>query len=337
MSPVTPRRSNGPFTFTAPMIVLAAVASVVVILGALLAFGVLDLSKFRSSDQSTAGLVPVPTPALRIPAYTRIRRDHLWDAPRARLAMIYLPPRAVTPEMITNIGDVIGRVLDHEKEPGYVFTESDFLPKGTREGIVGGIPAGKRAVRISADRVDGLYGLHAGDRFDLLATMPISASGGSNQSFGFSGPYSQELALQARLSNWDKQAPVRVIVQNAVIVEPMNTRGVPTVQSSLTEGAATRVRPVQEAVIAIDPDEVALLTEAMAVEAKLTSIPRSGRPDDPQNSRTPDLQPVSPFANHDGGGVGAEDELRLGQQSPNFNVVETIMGQKRALTAVPRR
>jgi hypothetical protein len=99
--------------------------------------------------------------------------------------------------MITNIADVIGRVLDHDKEPGYVFTEADFLPPGTREGITAGIPAGKRAVRISADKVDGLYGLHAGDRFDLLATMPIEASRSSGgQSFGFSGPYGQQLALQ---------------------------------------------------------------------------------------------------------------------------------------------
>lgn len=338
MSPIAPRRARGSFSLTGPMVALAAIAAVVVIVVVLIVVGVVDLSRFRSNEQSTAGLVPVPTPAKIIPAYTRIRRDHLWDAPRARLAIVYLPPRAVTPEMIVNIADVIGRVLDHEKEPGYVFTESDFLPKGTREGIVAGIPPGKRAVRISADRVDGLFGLHAGDRFDLVATMPIDANrgGGSGSSFGFSGPYSQELALQAQLSNWSKQATVRVIVQSAVVVEPMSTRGVPVVQTSLTDGAATRVRPVQEAVIAVDPDEVALLTEALAVEARLTSIPRSGRPDDPPNSRTPDLQPVSPFTNPESFG-GEESSLGTDRGTGDFKVVETIMGQKRALTAVPRR
>src|SRR6185295_11871445 len=245
-----------------------------------------------------------------------------------RIAVIYLPPRAVTSEMIVNIADVIGRVLDHDKEPGYVFTESDFLPKGTREGLVAGIPAGKRAVRISADKVDGLFGLHAGDRFDLLATMPIDASrnSGSGQNFGFSGPYSQELSLQAQLSNWNKQATVRVIVQSAVIVEPMSTRGVPVVQTTLTDGAATRVRPVQEAVIAVDPDEVAPLTEALAVEARLTGIPRSGRPDDPANSCTPELQPVSPFSSPES--YGDESSLGADRGAGDFKVVETIMGQK---------
>jgi hypothetical protein len=101
------------------MLALAAVAAVVVIVGALAAFGLVDLSRLRSSEPSTAGLIAVPTPAKAIPAYSRVRRDHLWDASRARLSVVYLPPRAVTPEMLVSISDVIGRVLDHDKEPGY--------------------------------------------------------------------------------------------------------------------------------------------------------------------------------------------------------------------------
>lgn len=334
MSSYSPRRPGAPSTLTPPMIALIGIASVVVILGTLMVLGVIDVAAWRQAPPSTAGLIAVPTPATVIPAYTRIRRDHLWDRRNARLAVIYLPPGAVTKEMLVNIGDVIGRVLDGEKEPGYVFTESDFLPRGTREGIVAGIPAGKRAIRISADRVDGLYGLHAGDRFDILATMPIDAAGGG-RSFNFSGPYSQEMALQAQLSNWDKQATVRVIVQSALIVEPMTTRGVTTVQQSLTEGAAARVRQVQETVIAIEPEEVALLTEAMAVNARLTTIPRSGRPDDPLDSKTPDLRPFSPFNTSRGGAPGAAGS-RLSDDEEDFKVVETIMGQKRTLTAVPR-
>ena len=68
---------------------------------------------------------------------------------------------------------------------------------------------------------------------NLLATMPIDTSRSNAQTFNLAGPYSQELALQAQLSNWDKQATVRVIVQNAVIVESMTTRAVPTLQTTL--------------------------------------------------------------------------------------------------------
>jgi hypothetical protein len=113
-------------------------------------------------------------------------------------------------------------------------------------------------------------------------------------------------------------------VQNAVIVEPMLARGVPVTTTS-AQAAAARARAGQEAVIAVNPNEVALLTEAMAVDARLSSIPRSGRPDDPVNTRTPDLRPFSPFA-APGGSNGAN----------GFSTVETIMGPKRAVTAVPR-
>jgi len=335
VSPFVQRRAGAPSSFLAgPPIALAVVASAVVILGTLWGFGVIDLSRMRSSEPSTAGLVAVPTVARRIPAYTRLTRDHFWDLKNNRLTVVYLPPRSVTPEMLVRLSDVIGRVLDHDKAPGYVFTDADFLPKGTREGVVAGIPAGKRAIRLSADRVEGLYGLHMGDRFDLLATLPIEAKGGGGgQAFNFAGVHGQELALQARLSNWQKQATVRVMVQNGVIVEPMAVRGVPMMQSSLTEGGVSRVRPVQEVVIAVSAEEVTRLTEALAVDARITAVPRSGRPDERADGRTHDRQPVSPFA---GTGRAAPDSEFSGPDAPPYHVVETIMGKKRELTAVPR-
>jgi len=336
VSPFGPVRRRGPSALVsgAP-IALAVVASAVAILGLLWGFGLIDLSRFRSAEPSTAGLVAVPTAARRIPAYTRVTRDHLWDPKNSRLTVVYLPPRAVTPEMLGKVSDLLGRVLAHPKSPGYVFTDSDFLPKGTREGVVAGIPAGKRALRVSGDRVDGLYGLHPGDRFDLLATMPIDASrGGGGQTFNVGGVYGKQIGLEAQLSNWQKQATVRVMVQNGVIVEPMDVRAVPVAQASLVDGAVTRVRPVQEAVIAINPDEVARLTEALAVDAKITAVPRSGRPDDYINSTTPESQPVSPFAAPGSSRVGAD--AHRGRPPSGFTMVETIMGQKRELTAVPR-
>ncbi len=337
MSPFSRRRPGSPpGAFAGPMIALAVAVPTVVIVAALWAFGLLDLSKFKSGEPSTAGLVAVPTPGRPIPAYTRITRDHLWDPRRNRLAVVYLPPRAVTREMLVGLSDVIGRVIGHDKMPGYVFTDDDFLPKGTREGIVAGIPAGKRAIRVPADKVEGVFGLHNGDRFDLVATMPIDTSRAS-QSFNVAGVYSEQLSVQTRLSNWQKQATVRVLVQNGVIVEPMTTRQVPILQASLTEHSAVRTRPVQEVVIAIEPEEVARLTEAMAVEAKISMVPRSGRPDDPVSSRTPDLRPVSPFTGPGSAPVSNDSDLASDQdQPPPFSVVETIMGRKRALTAVPR-
>jgi Flp pilus assembly protein CpaB len=318
-------------------IVIVAVVGIGVTLWAA---GLVDLSRLTSRERSTAGLVAIPTPAEPIPAYTRITRDHFWDARNKRLSYLYLSPRSVTKEMLVDMRDILGRVMARDKQPGFVFSDNDFLPKGTREGIVAGIPAGKRAIRVPADKVEGLYGLHAGDRFDLVATLPIEGRGAAGQNFNFSGVYGQQLALQARLTNWQKQATVRVMVQNGVVVEPMITRQVPVFSNTLTQGGITRMKPVQEIVIAIDPDEVARLTEAMAVEAKISCVPRSGRPDDPINSVTPDLRPTSPFAGSGGAGLAATSgsagaPAAIG--STPFSMVETISGTKRELTAVPKQ
>jgi len=158
MSPVAPRRSGGLINLSPSTVVAVAVVA-----ASLLVVVLVGVPRLRSQAPSTAGLVPVPTAAVPIAAHTRIKRDHLWDAANARIAVVYLPPRAVTKEMLLNISDIIGRVLDGDKRPGYVFTEEDFLPRGTREGLVAGIPAGKRAIRVSGDRLDGLAGLNAGD------------------------------------------------------------------------------------------------------------------------------------------------------------------------------
>ena len=117
MSAYTPRRPGGPSSFfSGPPVAFAALISAVVIIGLLWAVGLIDLSKFRSAAPSTAGLVAVPTPARKIPAFTKLTRDHLWDLKNGRIAVLYLPPRSVTPEMLVHISDVLGRVLDQDRK-----------------------------------------------------------------------------------------------------------------------------------------------------------------------------------------------------------------------------
>jgi hypothetical protein len=128
----------------------------------------------------------------------------------------------------------------------------------------------------------------------------------------------------------------------------MITRQIPVFSRTLTQGGITRMRPIQEIVIAVDPDEVARLTEAMAVGAQISTVPRSGRPDDPANSITPDLRPVSPFsggaavASYSAPAIGTEPAAvptapAVLQGTGPFSMVETISGSARELKAVPRR
>jgi Flp pilus assembly protein CpaB len=322
----------------------AAIAAIVVVMaiGGLWIGGVIDpIRLFRGSGEpSHRGQVAIPVSAMVIPAYTRITRDHLWNPTTHNFAVIYLRPEQITPEIKRTQSSVIGRVMDHDKPPTYVFTEADFLPPGTKPGLVAGIPSGKRAMRVPAEKITGLIGLLPGDRFDLLSTLPIDGGGAASGGMG-GGLYARQLELQARLTNWQKQATVRVVVQNGNIVQPMTTRQVPVSNPSLTQGIIVRTKPVQEVVIAVFPSEVAHLTEALAVGAEVTCIPRSGRPDDPYDSITPESNPWSPY----GGVVQRPSAVSSDGSSPTvtspgmfgagFTPVETISGNKREIIAAP--
>ena len=295
----------------------------------------LDLASLGLMSRiSREGMVAVPTSARTIGAYTKVTRDHVWDRQSGNISVVYVPEDQVTPVMMTNLSNILGRVLKKEKAAGYVFTENDFLPQGARHGLVAGIPPGKRAMRVKADNVEGLFGLQRGDRFDLVATLPIDVRN-AEKALKLGGPFGSQLSLNAELSNWHEQATVRILVQNGVLVEPMITRQVPVYVSSLTQGAITRKRPVQEIVIAVDPEEVALLTEALAVGANISCVPRSGHPDDPVNSRTPESQPWSPFSAMTGGGTPNQKNGNSGGYD-SLTTVETLYGGSgRNIIAVP--
>lgn len=289
--------------------------------------GALPLPGFAMGSKvpSEEGFVGVPIARTRIPAHTKLTRDHFFDR-SGNLSVARLPADQVRPEMITNLRDLIGRVLERDKSPGYVFTEADLLSAGTRPGLVAGIPPGKRGMRVQADQVQGLYGLGPGDRFDLVATIPIE-TGKLGRGLSIGGPYKDVAMLQADLTNWMKQATVRVLVQNGVLVEPLQTRSVPVSANTLTQGAVTRMRPVQEGVIAVDPQEVALLTQAVAVKAQINVVLRSGNPEDPMESATPELQPSDPYSGIGGGLSNGEIPAGIGG-IPRLSMVEMISSSR---------
>jgi Flp pilus assembly protein CpaB len=266
--------------------------------------------------------VAVPIAARKIPAYSQVTRDDFWNPQLQRLSVVYLEKEQVSKGMLTNLSDILGRVLSHDKGAGYVFTENDFLPEGTRPGLVAGIPAGMRAMRIELSKVRGLYGLQPGDRFDVLASIPVSSDAAKDlQRLG--GAFAERVAMEASLSNTAKQATVRVIVQGGVVVTPVQINEIP-VSVATTKGASRGGKPLQEVVVAVNPDEVTALAEAMAVDADLSVVPRSGRPDDPKDSRTPDRLPKSPFAASGESGT------------TGLSFVETIDGTRREIVPVPK-
>ncbi len=292
----------------------------------------------RASERAVpAGHVRVPVSGRAIPAYTKVSRDDVWNLERGEPAYLDVAEELVGQAGIfVEVQAVVGRVLARPKSPGYVFTEADFLPVGTRPGIVGGIPPGKRALRVEVGSVRGLVGLNPGDRFDVVAAVPLDGgAAGRAADLPFAGVYAEQMGLQASLAGLAKQARVDVLVQNGVVVSPVETRMIPRQNTSLTRGTTTSQVPVQEVVLAVEPDEVAPLLEAIAIEADVSCLARSGRPDDDPASRTPSSAPRSTFWGPHGG-LGPTGEPRPGAGTA-LSLVETIGGGDREIRPVPTR
>jgi Flp pilus assembly protein CpaB len=311
--------------------ILFLVVAAVGVLAILHFSGIYRLPMFTEDDEDSQsarvvlpeGTIMVPAASRNLQAYSQVRGYDLFIASRRTWAEVPLSEdRAEAAGVIRNRKNIIGRVLRRDKPSGRVFTEEDFFPEGTRPGLTAGIPPGKRAVRIEAGRIGGLHGLARGDFVDLIYSFPVETSSDRRDALTVSGARGAELEMQARLSNPEKQSTVRVAARGAMVVEPVSIREMPMTSSTLTQGTVTRSRPVQEVVLAMDPDEAVALTAALEAEAKVVALPLSGRSDDPGDSETPELEPRNPFSD-------ADTEL------PGVRVVEIIGGRDKKIIAVP--
>lgn len=238
--------------------------------------------------------VPVPLSNRAIPAYSRVSRNDLINLADGSPIVVYLSEEQVKAAgFVTDFGAITGRVLSRDKPAGFAFSESDFFPRGTRPGLVAGVPPGKRALVLEADKIKGVYGLQPGDRFDLLATMPVDAPP------PLAGPLA--VAPPPFDPTLPKRAAVKVLVHHGAIVAPVTMRASPQPPSQQPPGTpaprpSTRAQSVAEVTIAVAPEEVAPLLEALAVDADVLCVARSGHPDDPgELSITPGSQPVAPL------------------------------------------
>jgi len=253
------------------------------------------------------GEVGVPVAALDLPAYTELQLEHLLDPRTGELAAVFLPEESILDSTIVEPAQLVGRVLARPKAARGIFREQDFLPVGTRPGLVAGIPVGKRALRIDASRVSGIVGLQQGDRFDLVATYPGQTGAGRIESvYGASG------ALDSR-----SNARARTVAENAAVVTALETRQLPAGGRS---GAV-----VQEMVIALDPREVAIVAEALEVAKRIDCIPRSGLPGENETHAATDT----------GNGERAEGSPATRGRPGDEPVIDMIEGSRRALRRVP--
>jgi hypothetical protein len=162
--------------------------------------------------------------------------------------------------------------------------------------MVAGIPPGKRAITLDAEKIKGVAGFKAGDHLDIVGTVPLE----DKRNGGAHGVVSVPAAALRPM----KHAAVLVLVQDGTVVSPVAVRHLPA--------GSSRTKTIQEVVIALDPNEIPKLTEALALNEEVTAVARSGRPDDSGvSSITPEMPP------------------------PRVTVVETLVGNKRHLISFP--
>jgi hypothetical protein len=279
MRPIKPNVHRRPLWRTVLLAVLAIVgggAVTVALLGATKKMDLGSLAFWREKAKPVPdGYVPIYVNVRPIPAHTIVSRDHLIDPKTGTWAVVWVDPREVPKDAIKDMRKIYNRVTARDKPALTDFKEKDLLPEGSKPGIAGGTPLGKRAITLDAAKLKGVHELHEGDHIDLLASVAVDMPGAGHSNSGRSG---NNFVAAPDALLLPKRGFVRPLVEDGVVVSPVKIRNAPTTVSSLTQGATTRTVPVQEIVIAVAPEEVRLVAEAIDLKYEITCVARSGRP-----------------------------------------------------------
>lgn len=299
-----PSRRSRRSGFPAQALILLVGALLLAGVGAALVWRSLNESASGVDAHSNEGMIGVPVATIDLPSYTEIRLEHLLNPLTGALAAVYLPEESILESTIVDPRELVGRVLARPKSASRVFRKGDLMPVGTRPGIVAGIPNGQRALRIDASKVSGIVGLRQGDRFDLVATYPGSNRNGAVESVYGNAPLSGA-----------QRARARVVASGATVVSALESRALPGPAGGRTG------KIVQEIVIALAPDEIPNVTEALEIAKRIDCIPRSGLP---TSEAEKEDSTVAGFPSRRGANTLYDEPL-----------IDVIEGERRSLRVVP--
>ena len=252
----------------------------------------LGLFDFKSVavKPSRKGMVPVAKSLVALRAFEKVERESVYDREMGEDSYFWLPESQVRahPEWVTRVDQVIGRVMARDKRADFVFSEKDFLPEGSRVGLSGGVPEGKQGFFLDAEQVAGLRLLKQGDRFDLMASLP-EESASADAEYG--------LLVGGIKARGNKPIPlngVRLLVQSGTVIaltngRSMTTRGALEFDATDSRGRPTTQTKGEQVAVAIDPEEVVPLTQALGSKLAIHAVARSGQ-------QQLDPSPVDPLA-----------------------------------------
>ncbi|QDT35400.1 hypothetical protein [Thalassoglobus polymorphus] len=234
------------------------------ITGTLFATGFFD----SKTTISREGQIAFPTLARPVSAYASISREDLLHPQTRQLNVTWIPEAQVSPVMLRDLGKIIGRVVKRDKQPGYILTERDFMPAGTRPGISAGIPPGKRSVAVKVNDVPGMELLRQGDLFDLIAVLPSRDEPDSNiEQAALLGGIKPPDTRSGQLARQTGIKPL-VIAGTMVAITQGKSQSTGGSQGLVVTPAGSRNKTTPEmiATVAVDPVEVAPLIRQLRNE-----------------------------------------------------------------------
>jgi len=261
--PQRPRRSNVAILVIAALVLVGGAA----IVGSLALAGVITLpftsktalaansSSGKSNDHN--GQIPIPIGARSMQAFNRVEREDLFDTQTKTVKISWVEP-ATAKKMgfITQYPEVIGRVLNHDKEAGYAFTEADFYPKGAQPTPANAVEANMRGLYVDPSKIEGLGALKRDDHFDLIAVKPAGAAVDHTTTYGDRSIAQSEADRRV----WNTTS--RALVQNGKVI------------LALPPSQAGKPKAGDQMYIQISPNEFVGLQDALALGARISCATR---------------------------------------------------------------
>lgn len=305
----TRRRSSAGFWLGLLLIVLAGIGGIAALLWSI------GLTPWTSITEDPF-MVRIPINSRPIPAYEKVQREDLMHPRTGAVTFQKLPPNSVVGMSVTGISTdntpvdgrvegiknddgrvvfvvagkdvpqsqvselggalmsvnaIIGRVVSKDKRAGMGFQESTFFPKGTPEGIAGATPPGMRAITLDATKLTGIHGLNSGNRLDLLASVPIGSFGSNSQP--------NALLTNSRPGKDALNTEPVLLARNALLLRSVTVRNETTTTSSLTSGKRQVNEPKYEVAIAVMPEDLIPLQNALDQSLKITCVATSMQPE----------------------------------------------------------
>ncbi len=158
IKPNTRRRSPWRTVLLTVAAIVVGGAGTVALLGATKLVDLGKLAFWREKEKPVpADWVAIPRCARPIERYAKVTRRVLDESADRPVVRDLRAAGQGPPGVLLDPKEILFRVTAYEKKAGLFFSEADFLPPGTRPGVVGGTPEGKRAITLDAGKLKGVH------------------------------------------------------------------------------------------------------------------------------------------------------------------------------------